>query len=407
MNLWLINHYAILPQQAGGTRHYTLARELAERGHRVTIVASSFDHTTRQEMHLRDGAPLKLEVVDGVRFLWLKTPPYKGNSVHRLWNTLVFARKVLSLRVADLGGPPDVVLGSSPHLFAAWAAERFANRVQAPFVLEVRDIWPQSLIDLGNFRESHPFIRVLESIERGLYSRAKRVVTLLPGALEHIVHKGGDSERIVWIPNGIDLKNVPQPSRPEDSGSFTVMYAGSHGLANDLRIILEAARYIETYHPDLPIRFFLVGDGPEKPKLMALAEDMGLSSVRFSPPVSKAGIYEFLRRADAFIMPLRDSPVFRWGVSPNKLYDYMAMARPVIFAVNTPFDPIQSARAGITVAPGEPTALAKAAVRLAGMPLEERWAMGLRGRSYVEANHDLRHLADRLEQTLEDAIEMG
>jgi len=403
MNLWLVNHYAILPQQAGGTRHYTLVRELVKRGHQVTIIASSFDHTTRKELHILDGAPSRLEVVDGVRFLWLRTPPYEGNSAQRLWNMMVFARKVLGLRAADLSGPPDVILGSSPHLFAAWAAERLARRYRVPFVLEVRDLWPQSLVDLGSFSEGHPFIRWLEYIERGLYRRARHVITLLPGAKEHIAQKGGHPDRITWIPNGIDADSLPLPEPPTPKDAFELMYAGTHGLANGLQVVLEAAEKLQ----DRPVRFRLVGDGPDKPRLMAMAEEKGLKNVVFEPPVPKSQIPGLLREADAFLMVLRDSPVFRWGVSPNKLFDYMAAARPVIFSVNTPLNPVAVAGAGITVPAEDADALAEAALELSATSPEERWQMGLRGRKYVEENHNLNLLANKLELVLSNVVNAG
>lgn len=403
MNIWLVNHYAISPQQAGGTRHYTMARELVQRGHQVTIIASSFDHTTRKELHIPDGAPSRLEVVDGVRFLWLRTPPYEGNSARRLWNTAAFARKVLGLRARDLGGRPDVVLGSSPHLFAAWAAERLARRYRAPFVLEVRDLWPQSLVDLGSFSSGHPFIRLLASLEKRLYRRARRIVTLLPGAAEHIAQKGGDPAKIVWIPNGIDLDRLPSPEPPAAKETFELMYAGTHGLANGLQVVLEAAERLQNH----PVRFRLVGDGPDKPRLMAMAEENGLKNIVFEQPVSKSQIPGLLREADAFLMVLRDSPVFRWGVSPNKLFDYMAAARPVIFSVNTPLNPVAAAGAGITAPAEDADALAEAALELSTMSPEERWQMGLRGRKYVEENHNLNLLANKLELVLSDAVDAG
>ena len=401
MNLWLVNHYAVLPRQSGGTRHYTLARELVRRGHRVTIIASSFDHTTRQEIHVSEGKTSRLEVVDGVRFLWLRTPPYKKNSPKRLWNMMVFAHKVFGLRAGDLGEPPDVVLGSSPHLFAAWAAERLARRHRVPFVLEVRDLWPQSLVDLGSFSEGHPFIRWLEYIERDLYRRASRIVTLLPGASEHIVQKGGRSDCITWIPNGIDADSLPPPKPPAPKDAFELMYAGAHGLANGLQVILEAAEKLRDYR----VRFRLVGDGPDKPRLMAIAKGKELTNVVFQSPVPKSRIPVLFQEADAFLMVLRPSPVFRWGVSPNKLFDYMAAGRPIIFSVDTPLNPVAAAEAGITVPAGDADALAKAIIRLLSMSPEERWKMGLKARKYVEQNHNLSRLADKLESVLEDALE--
>ncbi len=245
MNLWIVNHYAIPPQRAGGTRHYTLAKELIRRGYRVTIIASSFDHATRREAHLAPGEPFKLEVIESVPFLWLRTPPYAGNSVARIWNMTVFAYRVWRSAGEALLGKPDVVIGSSPHPFAALAAERLATRFRVPFVLEVRDLWPQTLIDLGGFSPRHPFILLLESIERYLYRKASRIITLLPGAGEHIREKGGDLSRVVWIPNGIDLELSPSPQPPRLNQVFTIMYAGAHGLANGLDLVLDVAALLE------------------------------------------------------------------------------------------------------------------------------------------------------------------
>lgn len=403
MNIWLVNHYAITPSQAGGTRHYNLARRLVERGHRVTVIASSFDHVRQQELHLEPGEVSRVETVDGVQFLWLRTPPYRGNSVGRLWNTMVFARRVLSVRPEKVGYAPNVVLGSSPHLFAAWAAERLARRYRASFVLEVRDLWPQSLVDLGSFSPGHPFIRLLASLEKRLYRRARRIVTLLPGAAEHIAQKGGNPAKIAWIPNGIDLDRLPPPEPPAAKETFELMYAGTHGLANGLQVVLEAAERLQNHS----VRFRLVGDGPDKPRLVEMAAKMNLNNVVFEPPVPKNQVYTLLQEADAFLMVLRDSPVFRWGVSPNKLFDYMAAARPVIFSVNTPLNPVAEAGAGITVPAEDADSLAAAIVEISSLSAEERWRMGLRGRRYVEENHNLSRLADKLEAVLRDALDDG
>lgn len=405
MNIWIVNHYAIPPQQVGGTRHYALAKELIRRGHRVTIVASSFDHATRREEHLAPGELFKLEVVEDVPFLWLRTPPYAGNSVARVWNMAVFAYRVWRIAGEALVGRPDVVIGSSPHLFAALAAERLAARFRAPFVLEVRDLWPQTLIDLGSFSARHPFILLLEKIERYLYRKATRIITLLPGAGEHIKDKGGDPSRVVWIPNGIDLELVPPPQPPDEDEVFTLMYAGAHGLANGLHTVLEVAHHLEQEGWGEKVRFRLVGDGPEKPSLMERASGLRLTSVVFEDPVPKREVYRLLQQADAFLMILMESSLFRWGVSPNKLFDFMASARPIVFSVSTRFNPVEEAKAGFTVPAGDPIALAKAIKRLAAMPREERWAMGLRGRRYVEEHHAFNRLVDKLEEVLQDVAQ--
>ncbi len=405
MNVWLVNHYAVPPGQPGGTRHYALARELVRRGHRVTIVASSVEYLTRQERHLGPREIYRLEQVEGVPFLWLRTLPYRGNSLARVGNMLTFTWRVLRWAPRVLTAPPDVIVGSSPHPFAAWAASRLAAHFRVPFVLEVRDLWPQSLIELGNFAPWHPFILGLAALERHLYRRAARIITLLPGAVDHIRAKGGDPARVVWIPNGLDLTLVPPPQPPPEDGVFTVMYAGAHGRANGLDVALAAARELQRVAAP-PVRFVFVGDGPEKPALQAQARAWGLRNVRFEDPVPKREVYRRLQQADAFLMILRPSPVFRWGVSPNKLFDFMAMARPVLFCVQTPYNPVAEAGAGLSVPPGNAQALARALQQLAALSPRERWEMGLRGRRYVERAHAMPVLAARLEQTLQ-AVRRG
>lgn len=398
MRIWIINHYALHPSQAGGTRHFTLAKHLVERGHRVTLVASSVDYTSRTDTRLQSRESWHGEVHDGVSFVWLRTPPYSGNGLGRVANMLAFAAQVRFALAKYTPERPDIVLGSSPHPFAALAAERVARRLRVPFVLEVRDLWPQSLLDLGNFSEHHPFIMGLDWIERYLYRAADRIICLLPGAEGHIRSRGASAGKITWIPNGIDLSLVPPYSPPQANGNLRLMYAGAHGIANGLYTILDAAALLRTDGLADRVMFEFVGDGPEKPRLKKRTTEMGLLNVKFTDPLPKDRIHEKMQQADAFLMLLKDSPVFRWGISPNKLFDYMVSARPVIFGVNTPVNPVQATRAGITILADDPYALVEAIKRLLSTSIEERMEMGLRGREYVEQHHDMSRLAGTLEE---------
>jgi glycosyltransferase involved in cell wall biosynthesis len=219
-----------------------------------------------------------------------------------------------------------------------------------------------------------------------------------------MVEKGADRERVVWIPNGINTDLVPPPEPPANDGVFTVMYAGAHGLANALDYVLDAAAVLQQEDLDRRILIRFIGDGPEKSRLQEVAAQRELTNVRFDGPVPRNRVYDLLREADAFVMPLKHSPVFRWGVSPNKLFDYLATARPVIFSVNSPINPVAEAQAGLTVPPENPLALAEAIKELLYMSPEKRWEMGLRGREYVERYHSFARLADKLEKTLKDAM---
>jgi len=223
-----------------------------------------------------------------------------------------------------------------------------------------------------------------------------------------MAEKGADLAKIAWIPNGVDLSLVPPPTPPSPNpdGVFTVMYAGSHGLANNLERIVEAAAIITKKGWNNRIQFRLVGDGPEKPHIVQLAYRLGVSNISFEPPVPKSEVYNLLSQSDSFIAVMHDSPLYKWGFSLNKLFDYLAMARPIVWGLSSTsdYDPITEAEAGITVPSNDPTALAEAIIQLAQMSPQVRWEMGLRGRRYVEEKHAFHRLADKLEEVLESSL---
>ncbi|MBS1801648.1 MAG: glycosyltransferase family 4 protein [Acidobacteria bacterium] len=401
MRVWLINHYALPPSEPGGTRHSTLARELIRRGHEVTVVASSFNHATGMQMSCAHRRLCTFEQFDEVPFLLFRVPAYRNN-LARLWNMFVFAFEVwLGLGTRRMP-KPDIVIGSSLTLLAALAAERLARRIRVPFVLEIRDLWPQTLIDMG-MRPYHPAVVGFGMIERYLYRNADKIVTLLPNASEYMVPRGARPNDITWIPNGVDMELMPLPHAPAPGNQFTVMYAGSHGLSDALDSVLDAAAILNKQAPGR-FCFRLIGNGPNKPALQHKVVTENIANVVFVDPVPRREVFSLLQGADAFIITAKKTDLYRYGISPNKLHEYMAAARPTIFAGNSHNNPIVEAVAGITVAPEEPKAIAAAVETLAAMSSEERWNMGLRGRRYIEEHHDYSGLARRLERVLQSAL---
>lgn len=405
MKVWLVNQYAIPPSQAGPTRAFMLARELLKRGHEVAIIASSFDHVTRKETRLRPGENWQVEEVEGVKFLWLRSPPYPGNTMARTWNMAVFAMRLLAGVGCKAIGKPDVIIGSSPHLFGAFAAERMAARLKAPFVLEVRDLWPQSLIDLGNKSENNPMVWGLRLIERHLYGRAKRIVAVLPGMVEYISARGPARESICHVPNGVEVDALPMPTPPRPREDFVCMYAGAHGLANGLDTVLDAAAILVSDAESRHIRFEFVGDGPAKAHLQRRVVKEGLRNVVFRDPVPKSKMHATLQDADCFVFTLRNAELFRYGISPNKLFDYLAAGRPVVFSCTTEYDPVARADAGVSVPAEDPAAITSAVKHIAGLPPDERVRLGANARRYVDEHHDVRSLARDFEHVLLQAIE--
>jgi glycosyltransferase involved in cell wall biosynthesis len=364
------------------------------------VVASSFNHSTKTQMSCMRRKLRTYGQFDGVPFLLLRVPAYRSNAT-RLWNMFVFAFELwlgVGLRTMR---KPDVVIGSSLTLFAALAAERLARRMRVPFVLEIRDLWPQTLIDMG-MHPGHPAVVTFGMIERYLYRNSDKIVTLLPNASEYMVPRGARSKDITWIPNGVDLEIMPLPEAPASREVFTVLYAGSHGLSDALDSIIDTAAILDKKAPGR-FCFRLIGDGPHKHGLCRRVEHENITNVVFDPPVLKRELFSRYQQTDAFIITAKKTDLYRFGISPNKLHEYMAAARPTIFAGSSHNNPIAEAAAGITVPPEDSIAIAEAVETLAAMSTEERWKMGMRARHYVEEHHDFAGLARRLERVLQSA----
>jgi glycosyltransferase involved in cell wall biosynthesis len=392
--LW-VNHFAVSPAEGGGTRHFELGRELVRLGWRVDIAASDVNLHTRA--YTRRAGPADrasvTETVDGVRFRWLWAAPYRGNDWRRVWNWGSFGLSLLGDRKA---ARPDVVIGSSPHLFAAWAALRLARRLEVPFVLEVRDLWPESLLAVGGRRGAAYW--AFDALARHLYAHAARIVVLARGTGEYLARERGvAAEKIVYVPNGVDPAAFADVSRPPRE-TFTLVYAGAHGPANGLDAVLDAADRLRG-RPD--VRFLLVGDGPAKAELVRAAGERGLRNVEFRAPVAKAQVPALLAEADAGLMVLRESPLFAFGVSPNKLFDYLGAALPVV--CNVPGEVagmVRAADAGVQAADASGEALADAVLRLAGEGAEARARRGESGRAWVAREHGREVVAARLDAAL-------
>ena len=397
--VWLLNHYAASPNDAGGTRHFNLAKYALKLGYRIVIVAASVEHFTGRQ-RLNPGEAQRLEEIDGVRFLWLRTSEYHGNGLDRIFNMLQYTWRVLGRRTTRILPPPDLIIGSSVHPLAAWAGSRLAARHAVPFIFEIRDLWPETLIDMGSVRRGGPTARLLGWLERYLCERASRIIVLLPRAVEYLTDIGIRAEKVVWIPNGIDLEAVPY-QEPAPSDSFTLMYLGAHGQANGLEDILTALAGCPAGVRDR-VRVRFVGDGPLKPQLQSRAVELGLDGVvSFEPPVAKAGIPELAAEADAFVLVVRDLPLYRFGFSFNKLFDYLAAGRPVLFAGPSVENPVETAGAGIVVGPEDIAGLSAAIARLVEMPATERLRLGERGRQLVEQHYGFDRLAARLVSELD------
>lgn len=399
MNILLINHYAGSPRHGMEYRPYYLAREWVKEGHRVTIIAASFSHLRTNNPVLKRG--VTEESIDGIRYIWLKTPTYQGNGIGRIFNMLQFVIRLRTcIKTIIAHERIDAVIASSTYPLDIYPARLIQKEQKARLIFEVHDLWPLSPMELGNISAWHPYIMVMQKAENDAYRYCDQVVSILPCAAEHMIQHGLDPDRFVHVPHGITLEEqcipgeLPMEHKKilmnlKTEGRFLIGYTGAHGIANSLDTVIDAAKLCANQN----IAFVLVGQGPEKEKLQTEVDQSGLSNVVFLPAVNKVLVPSILNFFDGCIIAWQKNRLYRFGISPNKLMDYMWAGKPVIHAVEAGNDPVKEAGCGISVPPEDPQAIADAIQTLAGMSAAEREAMGQRGKEYVMKHHDYKVIA--------------
>lgn len=404
MRLLLINHYAGSPDLGMEYRPYYLAREWVRQGHQVLILAASYSH-------VRSTQPSKLgEEIDGISYCWYPTPSYQGNGLGRVRNIWSFCRQVSSdAEALAREFKPDAVIASSTYPMDVWVARKVARLAKAKLVYEVHDLWPLSPIELSGMSPRHPFAMLCQKAENDAYRDADVVVSMLPKVHQHMASHGLDLKKLHIVPNGITLDEWEGEGEPlnaelaahlamqKAAGRLVLGYAGSHGLPNALDVLLDAAKLLK----DAPISLVLVGGGHEKERLEARVRDEGLTNVAMFAPIPKRQIPSLLRQFDLAYIGWQRTPIYRFGIAPNKLMDYMMAERAVLHSVEAGNDPVAEAHAGLTVPPEDAQSVADGVRRLAALSAEERAAMGRRGRAFVLANHTYPVLAQQFINALQ------
>lgn len=401
--IWIFNHYADL----NGHRHYELGMRLAEMGMDVSVIASSFSHSELR--YTKDEVCVIQQIKKYCRFIWLRTsPPYRGNTLYRFLNMASYLHmvKLHSKQWWSEFGIPDVVIGSSVHPFAWEAANWISKKTGAVYLAEVRDLWPLSLVEIQGVNPRHPVVSFFRILEKRAYKRAKKIITTMPYAFRYISGElGFPRDKVIWIPNGIDTNKIDNvlangdTKLPHDldqylSGNWCAVYAGSLVESECIDHILDAATVLQNKYRS-NIKFAIIGDGHLKSKLQQKAEDNVLYNVRFFERISKDQVAVAVSKAKVCLSAIQNLSVFRYGLSRNKINDYLYSGNPTIFSCDVD-NVVQSSGGGITVPYGDADLLADTITSVFNMSDQDRLEMVQKGRHIIKTQYDITLLSMQL-----------
>ncbi len=401
MNILYIEHYAGSPCYGMEYRPYYLSREWVKQGHNVTILAASYGHLRQHQPVVEKD--YQAEVIDGIHYVWFKTPSYTG-SLARILNILVFVRKLYkySKRIIQ-DAEPNLVIASSTYPLDNYPAYKMAKLAGAKYTYEVHDIWPLSPMLIGGYSKWQPFVLIMQKAEDYAYKHVDKVISLLWNAEDHMKERGLSPGKFVCVPNGYypdewsdDKINLALPEEHQkvfDSlkGRIIVGFAGGFAASGNVITLVKSAVELKERSD---IHFVLVGKGPELSSYQKVISDNRLTNITILPAVPKKLIPAINKHFDIAHLGGLHSVLHKYGTSYNKMTDYMLSGKPIVQSVDEPGSVVERVGCGIRVEAENAKAVADAIAKLASMPMEERAIMGQKGKEYVEKNLSWSKLAE-------------
>lgn len=412
MNVWIVNHYAIPPSMGGLVRHYYFSKYLQKKGHTVRIFTSSKIHNSDINM-IEDKALYKEENIDGIEYTFVRSRNYKGNGLDRIMNMLDFPFKMWKCmaRFAKTE-KPDIIYTSSPDLLVAFSALLFSKKKKIASLVEVRDLWPESIVEYSGMSKKNLIIQVLYQLEKQLYKGADRLIFTFEGGKDYIRDKGWENQvdlnKVAYINNGVDLEEFDlnrekyrlNDPELEDKKAFKIIYVGSVRLVNHLGDVVEAATILKERNIT-NIRILIFGEGTERAILEKKCKEENLP-VCFKGRVEKKYIPYILSCADLNLINVKRNNLVRYGCSWNKLFDYIAAGKPILCNLPTNYDLIQTYNLGISKCFTKEE-YAEQMVKFANMP-KERYKSYFDRFEKIKYKYDYKILTDRLEKEFFKAI---
>jgi len=381
--IWIINDYAGSPHHGMTYRHYYLAKEWIKKGYKVYIITASYSHFLRKFPNVNKN--FKIEKIDGINYVWVKVPKYNNSwDKKRVVKWFVFSFKLLFLPFLKID-KPDVIIASPTAPFFVLPAYKLAKKFKSKFIFEIRDIWPLTLVELGNFSANHPFIKFMGWFEKFGVKKSDYIVSTLQNYGEHLKNNLKINKNFIWINNGVSLEEMskiePLDKNTEEKipkDKFIVGYTGTIGVANAIEYLLKAAELLIGYKD---IHFVIVGNGKEKENLQQRYAN--LNNITFIEPIKKQQVQSILKFFDVCYIGWNKEKIYNYGISPNKLFDYMYSEKPILHSYDGKNDIVKLANCGVTVEPENPKAISNAILKLYNMSEQNRKKLGQNGKKYV------------------------
>lgn len=408
MNIWIICQYAGSPSIGMNYRPYYFGREFSRAGHSVTVISGSYSHQFQKPPVVR--SLYTRDAVDGLDYLWIRTPVYRSSSdPKRIIGWLSFTAGLTGISAVGLE-KPDVIIVSSPVPYPIYAARKLAKKHGAVLIFEERDLWPISLRMLGGYSSKHPILLATGAAQRYGVNKADAVVSPLPGAITHYQELGFRPRQFEWISNGVDpgvecaTDLPPHVERilAESTNALKLMYAGSFHARNSASVFADAMRVLEKRGSPV-IMYFLGKDGGGLGMLKEAAK--GLNNIRFLDPIPRSSVPKALEHVDVCCAATKNSPLYKYGISLTKLYDYMAAGKPVILATSAEGDPVSEHGCGIKTSAEDPEAIADAIEKLEALGSEGRKALGYKGKTALNERYTYTILASRYLALMEGLLD--
>lgn len=404
MNILLINHYAGSPEMGMEFRPYYLAREWVKRGHNVTIIAGDYSHLRKENPKIT--CDFEEQIISGIKYVWVKTGDYSTNGVARALSMFRFCEKIsLNVRKITVKYSPDVVISSSTYPLDSYPANKIAKIARAKYIHEVHDMWPLTLYEAGGMSKKNPFVVMMQIAENNAYKKSDAVISLLPHAKDYMIKHGMASNHFHYIPNGVVIDEwdsdliIPKEHQEafeklKADGKFIIGYFGSHELSYGLHNLLDVTKQLENEN----IHLVMVGKGKMKQEFINYAKEKNIGNVTFLPPVEKNLIPAVVDNFDAIFIGTIESPLYRFGICMNKMFDSMMAAKPILMAITTPSTPVSEAGCGIITKSCDNDAIKAGILKLRDMSPAERKAMGMKGRNAVLSRFTYENIANKFEE---------